>query len=260
MTEDFSSLLETAHHAALAAGQVLRDFLGRPRDVHKKGFRDFVTDADFAAQEAILSLIRERHPTHHILAEEGSEGTTIPDGTTWIIDPVDGTTNYTLGIPIFNVSIGVARDGQPVAGVIYDPLQEEIFAGAKGGGATLNGNPLPRLEPVALEDAVVGVDWAHAPADRAQTLAVLNVIAPRCRTVRALGSAALALAYVAAGRLHLYFHVGLWPWDTAAGTVLIGEVGGAVRCPDGTPWGFECTGIAAGHPELLTTAAAIIHG
>jgi myo-inositol-1(or 4)-monophosphatase len=254
MTDERDSLLETAQHAALAAGQVLRDFLGRPRDVHKKGFRDFVTDADFAAQEAILSLIRERHPTHRILAEEGSTGAAVPDGTVWIVDPVDGTTNYTLGIPIFNVSIGVARDGQPLVGVIYDPLRDEVFAGVRGGGATLNGHPLPRLAPVPLEDAVVGVDWPHAPDDRARVLAILNAMAPQCRTIRALGSAALALAYVAAGRLNLYFHVGLWPWDTAAGVVLIGEVGGAVHCPDGTPWGFACTGIATGHPDLLAAA------
>lgn len=259
MTEEYGNLLDTAKHAALAAGQALRVFLGKPRDVHKKGFRDFVTDADFAAQEIIVAIIRERHPAHHILAEEGNEGVHIPDGVTWIIDPLDGTTNYALGVPMFSVSVGVAYDGQPVLGVIYDPIREEMFSGAVGNGATLNDRPLLHLEPIALEDAIIGVDWAHANADRAKILTTLNAIAPHCRTVRTLGSAALALAYVAAGRLSLYFYTGLWPWDAAAGVALIREVGGVVLRPDGSPWGFESAGLVAGHPELLAAAQVILN-
>jgi len=253
MTEELTALLDTARHAALTAGQALRDFYSRPRDVKQKGFRDFVTDADLAAQEIIVSIIRERHPTHHILAEEGSEGVAVPDGTAWVIDPVDGTTNYMLGVPVFCVSVGVARDRRPLAGAIYDPLRDELFSGVVGGGAALNGRPLARLRPIALEEAVVGMDWARADAERAKELAILNAMAHRCRTMRTLG-----LAYIAAGRVQLYFHPALWPWDVVAGAVLIGEVGGAVQQLSGAPWKFDCGEVVAGHPALLAAAQPLI--
>jgi len=258
MTEELTALLDTARHAALTAGQALRDFYGKPRDVKQKGFRDLVTDADFAAQEIIISIIRERHPTHHILAEEGGEGAAFPDGTVWVIDPVDGTTNFVFGVPFFSVSVGVARDGQPLAGAVYDPLRDELFSGAVGGGAAVNGRSLARLSPIALEEAMIGMDLARTVEKRERALAILMALARGCRGVRTLGSTALALSYIAAGRMQLYFQAALGPWDVAAGAVLLGEVGGEVRRFDGAPWGLDCGEVAAGHPVLLAEAQALI--
>lgn len=255
MTDQLSTLLQTAQDAALAAGQVLQDFLDKPRNVRRKGFRDFVTDADLAAQEAATRVVQAHYPEHRILAEEGYNGEAlIAPGFTWVIDPLDGTTNYTFGLPMSSVSIGVVHDGHPVVGVIFDPYREELFTGALACGATLNGRPLPPLRPIELADAVIGLDWARDPIERENGLKTLNLLAPRCRTVRALGSAALGLAYIAAGRIHLYFHFGLLPWDVAAGAVIICEVGGALSAPNGSPWEFGSAGVITGHPALLAAA------
>lgn len=266
--EQLDALRRTAEAAALRAGEVVRRNYTRPGAIRqKKGPRDLVTDTDHAAQEAALALIREQFPDHHILAEEDPAGRpdsdgiwTLPGGVTWIVDPLDGTTNYTTGLPMVCVSVGVALDGEPVAGAVYDPLREELFSGARGQGAALNGKPLAPAHPVTLAESIFAVDWSRAPGTRERMVNTVLALSRRCRTVRALGSAALALTYTAAGRVQLYGNYGLQPWDTAAAAVLIQETGGVLQRPDGLAWRLGEPWVLAGHPDLVRAAVEIVAG
>lgn len=253
-----NEVLSTARDAAKLAGGIIRDQYVKPRQITEKGPRDLVTDTDRMAQDAILALIHERHPEHGFLAEEDisthstHEGEwRIPNGVLWVVDPLDGTTNFTTGLPLSCVSIGVAVDGRCVAGVIYDPYRDELFAAAKGMGASLNGEPLPALRYVPLTRAVIAVDWAHHPSIRTRAVTMVDRLAPQCQTVRALGTAALAQAYLASGRVQLYFNFGLQPWDVAAGAVLISEAGGIIQQPNGEEWKLGLPALFAAHPALL---------
>lgn len=252
-------LLDTAMEAARAAGAQIRQNYDRPGQVREKGGRrNLVTDTDEAAQVAALEVISRRHPAHFILAEEDPAGRpdkhgvwTIPGGAVWAVDPLDGTTNFTTAIPVFCSAVGVALDGVPVAGAIYDPMRDEMLAGARGLGATVNGEPLPPLQPVPLRYATVGLDWSRGKLSRAEFAALLDQISRASRTLRVLGSAALALGYVALNRNHAYFNFGLQPWDTGAAAAIIAEVGGELWHIDGTPWRFGEPAVLAGHPALL---------
>ena len=254
------SELQTAIDAAHVAGDLLRRKLPLERQVRYKGPRDIVTDADEAAQRAILELIGARFPAHEILAEESPHDTLrdlAASGPTWIVDPLDGTTNYARRYPAFCVSIGLADAGALRVGAIYDPVRRETFYAAAGQGAFLQrgrarAQPL-RVSPTGdLAEALVGVDWARDPDVRAQVLAVLGNVASACRSVRASGSAALALAYLAAGWLDAYFHFSLSPWDIAAGALLIQEAGGRITTPAGSPWQLGQPAVAASNGLLHT--------
>jgi myo-inositol-1(or 4)-monophosphatase len=228
-------LLETAAQGARAAGRMLVQRLPAPREVRAKGPRDIVTDADLAAEEIITRTIRARFPDHALLMEE--KGASNGDAPyVWVVDPLDGTTNYSRRLPIFSVSIGLVHQGELEVGVVYDPLGDHLFAARRGQGATLNGNPLRVSTVDQVGDAVVGLDWARAHRDRREILARLIRIAPDCGTVRGLGSAALGLCYVAAGWIDAYFNVGLKAWDMAAGLLLIQEAGGRVTDLAGNAW------------------------
>lgn len=236
--------LTTAIEAATRAGQVLRRKFRETREVRSKGWRDIVTDADFAAQQAALDILTARFPRHIVLSEEGR-----PDAPadlsapkpTWVIDPLDGTTNYARQFPSFCVSIALIHKSVLRVGVIHDPLRRETFYAEKGRGAFLKiGSSIPRrLRVSALTDfgaALIGVDWARDPGLRRRVVEALARVSAECRTVRAVGSAALGLAYTAAGWLDGYYHLSLFPWDVAAGALLIREAGGQVTRPDGGAW------------------------
>lgn len=245
-------MLETAIQAARAAGRVLVDRLPDERQVRVKGLRDIVTDADLSAEEVIIQTIRARFPDHALLTEE--QGESAGDAPyVWVVDPLDGTTNYSRRLPIFSVSVGVVSrrrrrslwsaipsetlpNGQLMAGVVYDPLRDHLFAVERGRGATLNGAPLRVSAFDRVSHAVVGLDWAHEQENRREIMARLGRVAPACHTVRGIGSATLALCYVAAGWLDAYFNVGLKPWDMAAGLLLIEEAGGRITDLQGQPW------------------------
>jgi myo-inositol-1(or 4)-monophosphatase len=231
-------LLQTAIEAAKRAGQVIAKRYPAGRNVAFKGYRDLVTDTDIAAEAAILDLIRARFPDHAILAEEGG-GDGVGSDYTWVVDPLDGTTNYAHHVPIFCTSIGVLERGRPIIGVIHDPLREQTFVAERGKGAALNGELMHASSTSRLIHSVVGLDWGHSDEVRGQTLKLLLQIAPHCGTVRALGSAALALAYVAAGWLDAYLNLSLKPWDTAAGMLLVAEAGGRCTTLEGEPFHVE---------------------
>lgn len=249
-------LLQTAIEAAHRAGEVLLRKLPQTRQVRIKGPRDIVTDADEAAQQMIAELIRDRFPKHAFLGEEGGQRADFKGVTpTWIVDPLDGTTNYARRFPSFCVSVALAESGVLRVGVIYDPVRRETFYAAAGQGALLQrgrAGPLPmRVSTTAdLAEALVGLDWARDPTLRARTLAALARVAAACRTLRATGSAALGLAYLAAGWLDAYFHLMLAPWDIAAGSLIIRESGGVITTPSGAPW-------TLGQPAVVASNGAL---
>ncbi len=231
------NLLETAIEAARAAGQEILRRLPQEREVRSKGFRDIVTDADLAAQETLTAIIHSRFPHHGILSEEGLVPSSDAD-TVWVLDPLDGTTNYARRLPCFSVSIAVTRGNDLVTGVVYDPSRDHVFCAERGAGATLNGKQLHVSEVDDLGQATAGLDFAREPAVRRSLVATMVVCSERIRTLRSFGSAALGLCYVAAGWLDAYFHFSLAPWDVAAGALIIMEASGTITETNGEPWSY----------------------
>ncbi len=260
-----TAYLEAALEAASAAGAVLRQKFPEAREVKSKGWRDIVTDADLAAERAILDVIVSRFPGHAIFSEEGRHdkdlAAPIP---TWIIDPLDGTTNYAHRLPCFTVSIGLAQGGELLAGVVHDPLRETTYYAERGQGAFVRragAPPVPmRVSAEAdLAQALIGVDWPRDPEARQKTLEAALRAGAACRTLRCLGTSALHLAEVAAGGLEGYYHLTLQPWDVAGGALLILEAGGQLTTPAGGPWRLGELGAVASngrlHAALLQTLA-----
>jgi len=243
--------LETAVEAARRAGRVIAEAYPGSRTITAKGYRDLVTNTDIAAEAVILDFIRSRFPDHTIVSEEAG-GSGLSSDYTWVVDPLDGTTNYAHHHPVFAVSIALLEEGEPIIGVIYDPLRDEMFVAQRGGGVRLNGGPLQVSSVASLGEAMVGLDWGHSNEVRSRILAYLHELAPRCGTLRVLGSAALALAYVAAGWLDAYFHLGLKPWDSAAGMLIVTEAGGRCSTLEGKPYRVHL-------PDCLATNS-LIHG
>lgn len=224
-----------AEELARGAGALVRRMLAEPRQVQNKGFRDVVTDADFAAQQLITDGIRQRFPQHGFWAEEENPDLPSAGPVRWLIDPVDGTSNYARGIPNFCVSIAVVTEEQVVAGVIYDPMTDELFSALRGQGCTINGQPVTVSAIDDLGDAIVALDWGRRHPVRAASAAALPHIVHRVKTLRAIGSSALTLAWVAAGRIDTHISYELSAWDIAAGTFMIEEAGGCVTTASGAP-------------------------
>jgi myo-inositol-1(or 4)-monophosphatase len=253
------NLLDTAIEAARAAGQEIIRRWPQERDVHSKGFRDIVTDADLAAQEALIAIIRARFPQHGILSEEGLAPTNNAD-TVWVLDPLDGTTNYARRLPSFSVSVAVARSDALIVGVVYDPLRDYIFCAERGAGATWNDQRLHVSQMDDLGQAVAGVDFAREPAVRSSQMATMVVCSERIRTFRSFGSAALGLCFVAAGWLDAYFHLSLAPWDVAAGALMVTEAGGTVTSTDGKPWRYTQPRCLATNGKLHSEFLELMRG
>jgi len=262
-TTSLDDMLAVATQAALEAGELLRNKWAKPRQISEKGFRDLVTDADYASQAFIVKMIQTHFPEHGFLVEEEASNLLTSGPIIWIIDPVDGTTNYSHYIPVFCVSIAAVRrpssptgpdDPEILAGVIYDPMQDELFQATAERGAMLNGKKIQVSDTSTLDKAIIAYDLSHHPEKRQTTLEMIQKIAHNVHTVRAIGSAALALAWVAAGRLDGYFNLSLKPWDVAAGKLLIQEAGGQVETVTGQPWHLEDVGCIVGNgrvfPEL----------
>ncbi len=248
-------MLQTAIEAAQLAGQLISDRYSGGRTVTLKGYRNLVTDTDITSERAIIDLIQGRFPDHAILSEEaGTRG--ISSDYTWIVDPLDGTTNYVHHHPVFAVSIGLVMRGEPLVGVIHDPLRDQTFVAERGCGTRLNDVPIHVSGLAKLGDTMLGLDWGHTNAARKRILSYLQQIAPQCGTLRVLGSATLAMAYVAAGWLDGYFNLGLKPWDAAAGILIITEAGGRCSTLDGQTYRVDLPCCLATnsliHAELLT--------
>ncbi len=250
-----SELLDFTINLARMAGGILREKYAQPREIHAKGLRDLYTDADLAAQAAIVERIRSRDPQAAILAEENIQP---PAGATsiWVIDPLDGTTNYSRHIPVFSTSIALVRDGRPVLGAIYDPLRDDLFAAEVDRGATLNGEPIHVSTASDVREAVIGLDWGKSEEARSRELAWVQRTGLQSRTIRAIGSAALGMCYLAAGWIDVYYHGALMPWDGAAGKIIIEEAGGQLINHQRQPWNYVEPDCIACNPNLLPWALA----
>src|SRR3954471_5743585 len=217
-----------AAQIARDAGQILRDRFGQPHEVRFKGTIDLVTEADRAAEDHIADRLRVVCPEHDLLCEEGSVGATPGATYRWVVDPLDGTTNFAHGLPTFAVSIALEDAGVPVVGIVYDPMRDELFVARKGGGATLNGMPVVVSAVNQLIASILVTGFSYDFARRDQQAEVWRDFLTRVQAIRQTGSAALNLCYIAAGRLDGYWERGLSPWDVAAGAVIVTEAGGTV--------------------------------
>ena len=231
-----------ALRAARQAGQIILRAMDRldTLDVQQKGRNDFVSNVDREAETAVIEALHKAYPEHGILGEEHGEaytGSSSGSGTefTWIIDPLDGTTNYLQGIPHFCISIALRKGLQLEHGVIFDPVRNEAFVASRGHGAQLNGKRIRVSQRTHLEEAVLATGLPpHAVATHLDAyMAMLSEFTATCRGIRRAGSAALDLAYVAAGRVDGFWEFALSPWDMAAGAVIVREAGGFVGEPTG---------------------------
>lgn len=224
--------IDAAH---LAGALALRRFR-TSQPMHLKGPADLVTQTDGEAEEIIVNTIRRCFPNHEFLGEEGHQAG--PDAEyVWVIDPIDGTRDYARGIPFFCTSIALARHGQPVAGVIYDPIHEETFHAEAGAGAFLDGVPIRVSTRAKLEDAILSLSLVSERYRHNAHLALpmLDELQPLVESVRIMGSAALHLAYVACGRWEVGYQDSVHPWDILAGALLVQEAGGVVTDLRGEP-------------------------
>lgn len=227
--------LEVAVDAAKAAGKILARRRKLTREIKVKGWRDIVTDADLAANKSICGTLARAFPTHAILSEEDPHPELAQSRSEflWIVDPLDGTTNYSRGFPVFSVSIGLTQKGQGLAGVVYDPLLDECFCATRGGGASLNGEAIQASLTAKLDQALIGFELAREQELRERGLNWFARLASRTMTARIGGSAALSFCFIAAGRLDAYLHLSLNPWDIAAGILIAREAGARVTHLDG---------------------------
>ncbi len=253
------ALLNVAVMAARRAGAVLgRNFNKRHKlTVEMKGHNDFVSSADLAAEAAIIEVIHKHYPDHAIHAEES--GISGESDHVWIIDPLDGTTNYLHGFPVFAVSIGLQINGRLEHAVVYDPMREELFTASKGEGAQLDGRKIRVSGNKDLDRALIGTGFPFRQADSEMGpyLEMLGKVVKNTSGVRRPGAAALDLCYVAVGRLDAFWETGLQPWDLAAGTLIIREAGGIVSALDGGENHLETGHVIAGTPRIYRGLAKL---
>lgn len=232
-----AELLEVCNQAAQAGAQQLLAWRDRFQ-AREKSSRDFVTDADLASEKAVCEVIKHHFPDHAILGEESAANSApvaelLAAPYCWVIDPLDGTTNYLHQFPRYAVSVGLVADGKLQAGVIIDPLLHETFAASRDEGATLNGDPIRVSETKSVESSLVAISFPPDLSHDSPDLLSFLKVAIRCRAVRRTGSAALNLAYVACGRLDAHWAHQIHPWDAAAGVLMIEEAGGTVTASQG---------------------------
>ncbi|HMM78477.1 MAG TPA: inositol monophosphatase family protein [Pyrinomonadaceae bacterium] len=229
-------MLNFAIETARDAGGILLEKFGRKIKISKKGDIDLVTEADLASEALILERIRSHFPKHSILAEESGAASVAGGDPTWkwIIDPLDGTTNYAHNYPCFCVTLALEHNGEIVVGVTYDPTRNELFAAEAGAGATLNGKPIRVSAINKLSDSLLVTGFPYDIKERKEPARHLHELLMLSRGVRRDGSAALDLAYVACGRYEGLWEEGLNPWDIAAGTLLVKEAGGQISYFDGS--------------------------
>ncbi len=247
-------MLNTAIKAARRAGSIInRAALNREGlEVRAKHRNDFVTQVDKAAEDAILAILRQAYPDHAVLAEESGDSQGAKSEYRWIIDPLDGTTNFIHGFPQYCVSIALQHRGVTAHGVVYDPARNELFTASKGRGAYLDDRRIRVTKCAQLKDALVGTGFPFKELGRLDLYSrQLRTLMTNSSGVRRAGAAALDLAYVACGRLDAFWEMGLAPWDMAAGALMIQEAGGLVADLAGGQGWLDSGDIAAGTPKVL---------
>jgi myo-inositol-1(or 4)-monophosphatase len=251
--------LNIAVKAARRAGQIINrasldlDLV----QVSSKRHNDFVTEVDKAAEAAIIGVLRDAYPEHAILAEES--GASGQSDYRWIIDPLDGTTNYIHGFPQYAVSIALAHKGIVTQAVVYDPTRNELFTASRGRGAFLNDHRIRVTKRVKVQDALLGTGFPFRVFEHADAyFGMFRELMEKSAGIRRAGAAALDLAYVAAGRLDGFWEIGLSPWDMAAGALLITEAGGLVGDLTGEPRYLDSGNIVGGNPKIFAQILQVI--
>jgi myo-inositol-1(or 4)-monophosphatase len=254
---DFLTVCESAARAGAAVLLELRHGFR----VREKGPRDLVTEADTASQAAIRSVLWEAFPDHGFLGEEtlpddGARESGQREGTTaqyrWVVDPLDGTVNYVHQLPGYAVSVALERNGEPVVGVVLDPIIDECFTARASGGAQLNGEPIHAGKCTELDQALVAASFSSNVPRGSPEIARFIEALHACQSLRRMGSAALNLCYVASGRLDAYFATSLKRWDAAAGALIVREAGGVLTDLAGGPFDL-------GHPSLMAAGTPRLH-
>ena len=247
--------LEVAIEAAKAAGEALRSGFGQRLAVRHKGAVDLVTEADEKAEQKIKHVLVDAFPSYGMLTEE-SEEVAGEGECRWIVDPLDGTTNYAHGLPIFAVSVALERAGEVTLGVVYDPMSEETYVAERGGGATLNGQSIQVSDTDELIRALVATGFPYDREDIGDALELFGRFAKLTQSMRRLGSAALDMCYMAAGRLDGYYEQGIKAWDIAVGVLILEEAGGTATDYQGGKLDLEGREVVASngllHPPLTS--------
>ena len=249
--------------ARRAGGTLIRNLVKLEKlKVEQKGHNEYVSEADRAAERAVIDVIRKHYPDHAILAEESGAQGGKDAGTVWIIDPLDGTTNYLHGFPVFAVSIGVQVNDRMEHAVVYDPLRQELFTATRGDGAQLDDHKIRVSGQKELQRALVGTGFPYRQAESELDpyLGMLGKVVRNTSGVRRPGAAALDLCYVAAGRLDAFWETGLAPWDMAAGALIIREAGGIVSALDGGENYLDTGHILCGTPKVYRDLAKLCAG
>ena len=257
-----STYLPEIREIAQQAGDLLMSHFGKVA-IEYKGEVDIVTIADREAEQLIVSAIRQRWPDHDITGEEGTDTRTGSDFR-WYIDPLDGTTNFAHGYPVFCVSIALEHQNERIAGVVYDPTRKEMFAAAKGSGAELNDRRIHVSKTMQLSESIVATGFPSKKRNKNPNIHFYHHITMRTHGIRRAGSAALDLAYTACGRFDGYWEFNLNPWDTAAGVLLVQEAGGIVTDFWNGPFAIASREVLAAnpaiHPALLREMQAVLKG
>jgi len=258
-----SELLARMTAISREAGRLIMTYFERRIGYEYKGDVDLVTEADRASEKLIVERIRQHFPSHDIVGEEGTRKDTGSDYR-WYVDPLDGTTNFAHGYPVFCVSLGVEGTDGIVAGVLYDPTRDELFAAEKGSGASLNGRPIQVSNTKKLSESLLATGFPSHKRHKNPNIHFYHQLTLRSHGLRRAGSAALDLANVASGRYDGFWEFNLNPWDTAAGVLLVTEAGGTVSRFDGSPWRIDSSETLASngilHKELMENFSEIFAG
>ena len=249
-TADGRSAMDIALEATRAAGAIIREGWNSDREITFKGRADIVTDIDVKAENAVLEILTGAFPDFGVLAEESSP-VAGSSPYRWVVDPLDGTRNYAQSIPHFCTIVALAEDDEVIAGVVYDPVREETFTAAKGQGAFLNGAPISVSETTELSRSLLSFDLGYVDEKAGLAIDLLRALWPGMYSVRLMGSAGLGVAYAASGRVDLFFHHSLSPWDIAAGLILAKEAGGRVVDRQGNDAGLFTPSVICSSPVLI---------
>ena len=254
--------LHSVIQVALDAGKVLKKKFTREKKVSFKGLRDIVTDADIIVEQKIRESLKEEFPDIEFVGEETNEvqGSDYLQGYKWIVDPIDGTRNFASGIPFFSLVIGLSLNKEIILAVNYDPLRDEMFYAEKVKGAFLNKKKINVSNKASIDQSIIGIDLTYDSNGALKTIEPILKMWPKIQTARIMGSAALGLSYVAAGRTDLYFHYQLQPWDQIAGILLIDEAGGIVSDRSGNKIELFSKGIVAANKQIHTEFMAMSEG
>jgi fructose-1,6-bisphosphatase/inositol monophosphatase family enzyme len=251
-----ASAATVAAQCAEAANRIIRAGYGQATVAGVKGRGNIVTETDYAVERAVTAMLRREYPDHAILSEE-TAADTLSDGWLWVVDPLDGTKNFSRGIPHFAFTLALCFRGEPALGLTTHPLLGDTFLAVRGLGTTLNGHPVTVSDCATVSEAVVAIDLGYNDARASQLLATASHLWPGMQSLRVTGSAALGFAYLAAGRWDLYLHSDLEPWDIVAGLILVREAGGVVVERGGAEATIASRAIIAATPGVRANFTAL---